>query len=814
MGNFWQDVRYGMRTLSNSPVFTLVALTALALGIGANTAIFSVVNAVLLSPLPYRDAGQVMIVWEQNRARGGRNNVASLANFLEWQQQSNSFQEMAAFYDGPFNLTGEGNPEEIAGQVTSGNLLTLLGTEAALGRVYTKEEAEPGRDDVVVISHGLWQRRFGGAADVVGKKISLNGESATVLGVMPPGFKWFMKEGSRTGKAAEIWTPTNFATILNGPTKGRGRFITVAGRLKPGVTPEQAQAEMDTIAARLEQASQYNVNMGVRVVPVREQLAGEIKTALYVLLGAVGFVLLIACANVANLMLARAASRQSEFSIRTALGAGRGRIVRQLLTESVLLSVLGGGLGLLIALWGVDALVALSPPNLLGTEKITLSVPVLLFTSLVSLLTGIVFGLAPALEAARLNLNETLKETGKSNMSSQRSRRLSSVFVVAQVALALVLLIGSTLMIKSFLRLQAVDPGFKTENLLTLRVTLPGSKYPEDNQVVAFHRQALERLRALPDVRSVGAVSALPFGGNLGARTSFSVEGRPAPPPGEELSTDVRVTDENYFQTIGIPVLGGRTFTEQEAREDRRTIVVNESMARQHFPGENPIGKYVRVQMMPDPQPMEIVGVVADAKYKTLEGLPYPMVYWAHPQLVYNEMTYVVRTNGDPMNLAAAARREIQQIDKDQPVADVRSMQSWVDELTARSRFGTLLLGIFAALALILAAIGIYGVMSYSVTQRTHELGIRIALGAQTRDLLKLILGRGFGLTLVGIALGLVASFALTRVMSSLLFGVSATDPVAFGGLSLLLTVVALLACYIPTRRALKVDPMVALRNE
>jgi putative ABC transport system permease protein len=791
MGNFWQDVRYGLRTLLKSPTFTLVALAALALGIGANTAIFSVVNAVLLRALPYRDADQVMVVWEQNRARGGRNNVASLANFLDWQQQANSFQEMAAFYDAAFNLTGEGNPEEIPAQVTSGNLLTMLGTEPALGRVYTKEEAEPGRNDVVVISHGLWQRRFGGAADIVGKKISLNGESVTVLGVMPQGFKWFMKEGSRTGKAAEIWTPTNFASVLNGPTKGRGRFITVAGRLKPGVTPEQAQVEMSTIASRLEQQhGQFNTNMGVNVVPVREQLAGEIKTALYVLLGAVGFVLLIACANVANLMLARAASRQSEFS------------------------VLGGALGLLIALWGVDALVALSPPNMLGTEKIGLSLPVLGFTFLISLLTGIVFGLAPALEATRLNLNENLKETGKSNMSSRRSRRLSSAFVVAQVALALVLLIGSTLMIKSFLRLQAVDPGFKTENLLTLRVTVPAAKYPEDNQVVAFHRQALERLKSLPDVRSVGAVSALPFGGNLGARTSFSIEGRPIPPPGEQLSTDVRVTDENYFQTIGIPVLSGRGFTEQEAKEDRRTIIINETMARQHFPGQNPLGQYLRVQMMPDPQPMEIIGVVADAKYKTLEAPPHPMVYWAHPQLVYSEMTYVMRTNGDPLNLAAAVQREIQAIDKDQPVADVRTMQSWIDELTARSRFGTLLLSIFAALALILAAIGIYGVMSYSVTQRTHELGIRIALGAQTRDVLKLILGRGFILTLVGIALGLAGSFALTRVMSSLLFGVSATDPVTFGGLSFLLTGVALLACYIPTRRAMKVDPMVALRNE
>ncbi|HJR05989.1 MAG TPA: ABC transporter permease [Pyrinomonadaceae bacterium] len=815
MGDLWQDVRYGFRTLIKSPGFTVVALAALALGIGANTAIFSVVNAVLLRSLPFRDSGQLMVVWEQNRTSQGRNNVVSPANFLDWQQQANSFQEMAAFNDAAFNLTGEGNPEEIPAQVTSGNLLTMLGTEAALGRVYTKDEAEPGRDDVVVISHSLWQRRFGGAPDIVNKRISLDGQSVKVLGVMPQGFKWFMKEGSTTGKPAELWTPTKYEQYLTRPNKGRGRFITVAGRLKPGVTREQAQAEMSTIAARLEQQyPQNNTNMGVNVVPVRDQLAGEIKTALYVLLGAVGFVLLIACANVANLMLARAASRQSEFAIRTALGAGRGRMIRQLLTESVLLAVVGGALGLLIALWGVDALVAISPPNLLGTERIGVSLPVLGFTFAISLLTGVVFGLAPALEATRLNLNESLKETGKSNMSSRRSRRLSSVFVVAQVALALVLLIGSTLMIKSFLRLQAVDPGFQTQNLLTMRITVPTTKYRERAQIVGFFRQALERIKSLPDVRSAGAVSALPFGGNLGARTDMYVEGRPEPPPGQELSTDVRATDENYFQTMGIPVLSGRTFTEQEAREDRRVFVINEAMARQYFPGENPIGKRIKVVMEPNPPLREIIGVVADAKYKTLEGSAHPMVYGVHPYLPYAEMTLVVRTNGDPLNLAAAVRREIQTIDKDQPVAEVRTMKSWIDELTARSRFGTLLLTIFAALALVLAGIGIYGVMSYSVTQRTHELGIRIALGAKTRDVLKLVLGRGLALTLTGIALGLVASLALTRFLSSLLFGVSATDPATFGGLALLLTTVALVACYLPTRRAVKVDPMVALRDQ
>ncbi|HKP72323.1 MAG TPA: ABC transporter permease, partial [Pyrinomonadaceae bacterium] len=704
MGSLWQDVRYGLRTLLKSPGFTLVALTALALGIGANTAIFSVVNAVLLRALPYRDAGQLAVVWEHNRMGDRPHNVVSPANFLDWQAQSNSFQEMAAFYDTAFNLTGEGNPEEIPAQVTSGNLMTMLGTQPALGRVFTKEDANPNQHSVVVISYGLWQRRFGGAADVVGKDVSLNGRNATVVGVMPQGFKWFIKEGSRSGKSAEIWTPINFEQFLASGNKGRGRFITVAGRLKPGVTMEQAQAEMSTIASRLEQEhSEFNTNMGVMLVPVREQLAGEIKTALYVLLGAVGFVLLIACANVANLMLARAASRQSEFAIRTALGAGRWRVVRQLLTESLLLAIVGGALGLLIALWGVDALVAFSPPNLLGAERIGVSLPVLGFTFLVSLLTGVIFGLAPAFEATHVSLNETLKESGKSNMGSRRSRRWSGVFVVAQIALALVLLIGSTLMIRSFLRLQGVDPGFNADNLLTLRVTLPGAKYPEDNNRVAFFRQAIERIKALPDVRSAGAISALPFGGNLGARTSFAIEGRPTPPPGQEPSTDMRAVDENYFQTIGIPLLSGRMFTEQEAREFRPVVVISETMARQHFPGQNPVGQHVTVQMERDPKPKEIIGVVADAKYKTLEGEPYPMVYYSHPQLAYSEMTLVVRTNGDPLGVAAAVQREIQAIDKDQPVAEMRTMRSWLDDAMARTRFGTLLLGIFAGVALVLA---------------------------------------------------------------------------------------------------------------
>ncbi|HEV7377152.1 MAG TPA: ABC transporter permease [Pyrinomonadaceae bacterium] len=810
MTSFWQDLRYGVRMLARSPGFTLIAVAALALGIGANTALFSVVNATLLKPLPYNQADRLVMVWEHNRPRNKERNVVSPTNFLDWQEQSTAFEQIAAFYDTRFNLTGAGEPEEIPAQVATGNLFTLLGAEAVLGRTFTNEDAEPGHDNVVVLSYGLWQRRFGGARDVIGKSLALNGQSATIIGVMPDDFKWFIKQNSLIGKPAELWTPTKFTN--NTPI--RGRFLSAVARLKPGVSIKQAQSEMSGIAGRLEkERPDFNTGWGVNLVPLREQLVGEIKTSLWVLLGAVGFVLLIACANVANLTLARAASRQKEIAIRTALGAGRWRVMRQLLTESIMLAVLGGAAGLLIALWGVDALVALSPRNLIETGAVGLSLPVLGFTFIISLLTGIIFGLIPALEVSRLNLNETLKETGKSNMGSPRSRRLRNTFVVAEVALALLLLVGAGLMIKSFMRLQDIDPGFKSANLLTMGVSLPETKYREDGQKIAFFRQAVERLEALPGVRSVGTVSALPIAA-LGAATSFTIEGHPPPAPGDKLATDVRAIDENYFNTMGIPLVNGRTFNKQEAIEDRKVAVVNETMARKYFPGEDPIGKRLLVNMKATPELTEIIGVVGDAKYDKLEGEPRAMVYWTHPELVYSSMTIVMRTTVDPLSLAAAAQREIQAIDKDQPVSDVRTMESWLAESVSRTRFGTMLLGLFAGIALILAAVGIYGVMAYSVNQRTQEIGIRMALGAQRSDVIKLIVGQGMSLTLIGVAIGLIAAFALTRVMSSLLYGVSATDPLTFIGISLLLTVIALLACYLPARKATRVDPMDALRYE
>jgi putative ABC transport system permease protein len=810
-----QDVRYAIRTLIKSRGFTAVAVFALALGIGANTAIFSVINAAMIRPLPFKDPDRLVMVWEHNWPRARTQNVVSPANYLNWRERNSVFEDMAMFYDTRYNLTDIDDPEEIPAQHVTTNFFNLIGVSPALGRAFEPADEQPEREPIVILSHSLWQRRFGGDPEIAGKTIKLNGNIFTVIGVMPRDFQFFIKGGSLTGNRPELWAPVIFSPSDRTP---RGRYVTAVARLKPGVTREQAQSDMSTIASTLEeQYPDFDKGWGVNVIPLREQFFGEIRPALWVLFGAVGFVLLIACANVANLLLSRAASRQKEIAIRTALGAGRFRIIRQLLTESLLLAALGGLLGLLLAMWGVDLLLALSPKDMPSLSGVGIDYQVLGFTLLISLVTGLIFGLVPALEASRPDLNETLKEGGKGAGSGTRSHRVRDVFVVAEIALALVLLIGSGLMIKSFLRLQSVNPGFNPENLLTVRLLLPESKYGQEPQRIAFFRQALSRIESLPGVREASAINFLPFTG-LGAATSFTIEGRPAPAAGEKPTVDSRVADPNYFRTMGIPLLKGRIFSEKEATEASHVVIVNEAMVRNYFPDEDPIGKRVTIAMSNKPVPSEIIGVVGDVKHAGLDIEPRAMAYWPHPELVYPFMTIVVRTEGDPLNFAPAVQREVQALDKDQPVADVRTMEQLLAASVARARFITLLLSIFAGVALLLAAVGIYGVMSYSVSQRTHEIGIRMALGASQKDVMKMVVGQGMALALVGVGIGLAAafllSFLLTRVMSSLLYGVSASDPLTFAALSVLLAGVALVANLVPARKAIKIDPMVALRYE
>jgi putative ABC transport system permease protein len=807
-----QDVRYGARLLARHKGFTAVAVLTLGLGIGANTAIFSVVNELLLNPLPYSDAERIVMLWEVT-PEGESQNPISSANFRSWREQGTVFESMAAFTDRRYNLTGGGEPEEVAVQLATPELFRVLDVKPFLGRGLTPADALSNAPDVAVLSHGFWLRRFGGDRGILGKPIMLNGAPTTVVGVLPPGFQWHIRQMSNTTKPSEIWV------ALELPAEepySRGRFLSAVARLKPGVSFAQADAEVDTIAARYALDSpKYNKGYTAEVIPLREQFVGKVRPALLILFGAVGFVLLIACVNVVNLLLSRAAAREKEIVLRTALGARRVRVMRQLLTESLLLAILGCALGLLLAAWGIRALVAISPADLVNLQGVGLNFKVLALTVAVSLLTGLLFGLAPAFEATRLNLGDALKEGGKGAAGhSARSSRLRGALVIAEVALALVLLAGAGLLIKSFLRLQGIDPGFKQENVLTMVMRLPGAKYTEDQQMVAFYRKAGERLRALPGVLDAGMVNYLPLYGGLGARTSFTIEGRPAPPDGEGPATDVRVTDATYFRAMGIPLLRGRNFTDSEIAEARHVVLISEAMAKQHFPGEDPIGKRITVPMSAEPVPTEIVGIVGDVRYESLVDEAYPTVYMPIPELTYPFMTLVFRTGGDSLHIAPAVRKALLEIDPDQPVSDVRTMDEVMATTVGRARFNTLLLGLFAGLATLLAAIGIFGVMNYSVTLRTREIGLRMALGAQPREVLRLILKQGLLLTAIGIAVGLAGALALTRVMSGLLFGVGSTDPATFAAIALLLTLVSLIACYLPARRATRVNPLIALRYD
>lgn len=815
--NFLSDVRYGLRMLIGNPTFSIVALLTLALGIGANTAIFSVIDSVLLRTLPYADPASLVMVWEKELQHPNPRNTVSPPDFLDWGSRNSVFSGMAGLFDQPANLTGNGAPQEVFLQEVTSNFFSILGVNPILGTGFMPENGQPGHDNVLVLSYGFWKERFAADSSILGKTITLNGHPMTVVGVAPENFQWFIKEGSLTGAKPQMWTPWIIPNDLH-DRKNVGRFMTVVARLKPGVTVQRARMQMDTIAAQIaEEYPDFNGHWGANVVPVREQISGDLRPALLILLGAVGLVLLIACANVSSLLLARAAAREREMAIRTAIGASPWRIACQLLTESILLALIGGGLGVGLAYWATNALLAASPRNLLNLASVSIDARILAFAAGAILLGGLLFGFLPSYISAHSKISEALKEGGRSSSEGKRRGIARSAFVVLQMCLALVLLAGSGLLIRSFIRLVGVDPGFDASHLLTFKVTLPSSKYKTDKDCQIFFQQFLSRLSRLPGVRSATMNSFPPFSG-LGAATSVHILSQPARPMMDLPDAAVRVVGADYFHTMEIPLRAGRAFNEQELTEARHVVIVNQAFVDKYMSGTKPLGQKTVIFMksLEESQnsPSEIIGVVGDVRQMGLDTPGEPTVYWPHPELVYSGMTILVRTSNDPLALVSAARSELQQMDPEQPMAAVATMEQLLGDSLSRSRFTMLLLAIFAAIALLLASVGIYGVIAYGVHQRTQEFGIRIALGAERRDILRLVLGQGARLALLGIGLGAVFALILTKFLATLLYGITPTDPLTFVGVSFLLAFVALAACYVPAQRATCVDPIETLRYE
>lgn len=811
MQTLWQDVRYAARMLLKQPGFTLVAISTLALGIGANTAIFSVISAVLLEPLPFAAPEQLVHVWNTEE-KNDRFEV-SYPDFADWRAQNQSFERMAAWTDANFTLTGTGDPLNLRGTVVTADLFPLLGVAPQIGRNFLAEEDRPG-GRAVILSHHLWQQRFGADPNLSGKTIIINDQRLTVAGVMPAGFAFPIQNS-----AIDLWVSAAWIAEGQAPlTEQRGNHaFGVIGRLRQNVALGQAQAEMNAIVSHLAQQYPETNKFGVRIAPLHEDLVGEVRLVLLILFGAVGCVLLIACANVANLLLARATTRHREMAVRAALGASRLRVVRQLLTESVLLSLCGGIAGLLLALWGTDLLLALVPEGLPRASEAGLDARVFGFTVMVSLLTGIVFGLVPALQAVKFGLTEALKEGSKGAGQGARRHRVRDALIVTEIALALVLLVCAGLLINSFLRLQRVDPGFDSQGVLTFRTGVPSTRYSQKTQVTAFYRQLIARLETLPGVTSVSAVDALPLSG-AGAGVGFSIEGMALAPNNPfPYESGLRAVVPGYFRTMGMQLIKGRDFTARDDSEATQVAIINETLARRYFPNEDPIGKRINPSFATDKrgvQMREIVGIFRDVKHESLSAAPQPEVYVAHGQLPSNSMNIVMRTTIDPNHLIAAARNEVHLLDQDLPVFNIKTLDQYKVASVAEPRFNSTLLGIFAGLALILTAVGIYGVMAYAVTQRTHEVGLRMALGAQRGDVLRLVIKQGLLLTVIGVAIGLAGALAMTRVLASLLYGVTATDPLTFVSVALLLIIIGVLACYIPARRATRVDPLEALRHE
>ena len=802
--NVLEDARYSFRLLTKSPAFTVVVLLTLALGIGANTAIFSFSNAILLRPLPYPQSERLVVLDETALKRGINSMSVSYPNYLDWKQQNTVFEGIGVYYGtNRFALSGNGQPEELRGSYISHGLLEILRAAPLLGRTFTEAEDTPDQENVVILGYDLWQRRFAGQQNILGQKILLNNFPRTVVGVMPAGFKF--------PEVSELWAPLALTTKTFTRTD---HGLSSIARLKDGVTREQAQAEMNVISARVEQENPVtNEGLGVSVTSLHQNLSGDYRQALLILLGVVGCVLLVACVNVANLMLARASARQKEVALRSALGASRWRVIQQLLVESLILAVTGGVLGLLLSLWALRVLLQSIPIKLPFWMNFGLDFRVLGFTAAVTILTGLIFGVVPALQSSRVDLNDALKEGGRGSLTAVRGRS-RSLLVVTEIALSLMLLVGAGLMIRSFLRLRSVNIGLNPNGVMTAAVILPRMKYPEGPQRAAFFKQLVERISALPGVEAAGATATLPLSGGGWGR-SLTVEGFPVLSVGQAPMIQHTVVTPGYFRTMGIPLLYGRDFNTADAPGAPPVTIIDERLAKKYWPNEIPLGKRIRFGPPEDNEPWHtIIGVVNTVRHQRMQEDTRESVYLPHLQIPVNGMSLVTRTTSDPVTLAPAIRSNVAQLDPDIPINEVAPMDKVIAESIWQPRLYATLFAVFAGGALILAVIGIYGVMAYLVVTRTHEIGVRMALGATARDVFKFIVGRGMKLTAIGVVLGIGGAYGLTRLMRGLLFNTSTTDPLVFVLISLLLTLVAFLACYIPARRATKVDPLVALRYE
>ena len=804
---FWQDFRYGFRTLLRNPGFCAVAILALALGIGPNTAIFTMVNAVLLKPLPVPEPDRVVMIWGTLLKSGFGQLPVSAADYLEWKQQARSFDQMSAAFAIPeygLNVSGAGDPERVPAALASKEFLPALGIKPIVGRNFLPEEDRPGGPPAVLIGNALWQRRFHSDPAAIGRTLTVDGIPRTVVGVVPHELGEMV--------AADLWLPT---AINPNDAERRNHNYGIVAHLKPGVTVAQARAEMIVIAQRLERAyPASNTGWGITLFPMAEMFTGRIRPVLLILLGAVGLLLLIACANLANLLLARAATREKEIAIRGALGAGRPRIIRQLLTESFVLALAGGALGLVLAAWGVRLLRSVVPDMFPMLQHMSVDVPVLAFTFGISILTGLLFGLVPAWRSSRTDLNTTLKEAAGRSESSGGSHRIRGFLLASEVALAVLLSVSAGLLLRSFVRVTEVNAGVRTANILTMNVSLPEVKYDTELKRATFYKNLIERLDTLPGVRSAGAVVFLPLRVSiLSFRiwvNSFVIEGRPPVPQDQQPQADYRPATPGYFNTMGIALRQGRLFDQHDDQDAKRVVLVNEAMVRKHFAHENPLGQHIVMG-----KPMEIVGVVADAKLYGLDAPVEPAVYVPHAQHSgESSMAVVVRTEGDPAAIASAVRREILKLDPEQPISNVRTMDKVLSDSLMLRRVSMLLLTVFASLALTLATVGIYGLTAYLVSLRTHEIGLRVALGASQSQILRLVVGRGLVTSLIGAAIGVGAALMLTRGLSGMLYGVTTTDPLVFAGVPLLLIAVSALASYVPARKATRIDPLAALRYE